>query len=133
MFCATKQKSLSSDCQCFFKKKVHTTSLIYKLVAHKHGMWKIISQCGNPIIWNEIAKLFFSKDSKPLWDRILDFATKYRKENNCQWGCNWARIIDDNYLRNLGVKENFVLASIFGGIISSGKKWRSLGFLLVQR
>lgn len=69
--------------------------------------------------WQNIFKLTYFNITKPYWETIVKFFTTYLQEANPQHGYNWARIINDGYLRDLSPKEMLPSAGIFAGVIEA--------------
>lgn len=62
--------------------------------------------------WQDIMKLTYLDITKPYWETIVKFFITYLKEDNPQHGYNWARIINDGYLRDLSPKEMLPLVDV---------------------
>jgi len=65
----------------------------------------------------EICRLSLFDVTESSWEHIRAFFRSYLSKDNTQYGYNWARIINDGYMRDYSPKEMIYLAGIFAGII----------------
>lgn len=71
--------------------------------------------------WTELYELSYLNLTATSWKTIKLFFDTYLRKDKIQFGFNWARIINDGYLRDYSPKEMLFLAGIFAGIIEQSQ------------
>lgn len=77
--------------------------------------------------WSTLLKLTYLNVTADAWETIKDFFLTYLRKDSLEYGYNWARIINDGYLRDYSLKYSKVmlpLAGIFAGIIEQVQNLR---------
>ena len=116
-----------------YKNKSVTTflSLSVLTITAKNGLGMIhmLEQvCAiTSLDWRTLKENTLFNVTTQSWKQIKEFLMEH-VENKEQYGYNWARIIDDGFLRRLTQKENMALATIFGAVLEKVQGdgiWRS--------
>lgn len=83
------------------------------------GMLQLLEQTmhATQLDWLSLYKKSYFKETASSWDTIRNFLTIYLDKDSRQFGYNWARIINDGYLRGLSPKDMLPLAGIFAGVL----------------
>lgn len=65
--------------------------------------------------WRKLKENSLVSNTEGSWKMIEKFFMEHVEKE--EYGYNWARIIDDGYLRGLSQKDNMRLATIFGAVL----------------